>query len=116
MAVPLIGELEGMDRGRYAGPVGWMDATGDGEWGIALRCGRFDQADPSRMRLFAGCGIVAGSDPEAEVAEAEAKLLPMRDALTGDLTGHRRVRHTWGRTSAASRSRWSRSARSRTWR
>jgi menaquinone-specific isochorismate synthase len=47
-----------------------------------LRCGRFDDADPSAMRLFAGCGIVAGSDPEAEAAEAEAKFLPMRDALT----------------------------------
>jgi menaquinone-specific isochorismate synthase len=82
VAVPLIAELEGMDRGRYAGPVGWMDASGDGEWGIALRCGRFDDADPSAMRLFAGCGIVAGSDPEAEAAEAEAKFLPMRDALT----------------------------------
>jgi menaquinone-specific isochorismate synthase len=82
VAVPLIAELEGMDRGRYAGPVGWMDSSGDGEWGIALRCGRFDDADPRAMRLFAGCGIVAGSDPEAEAAEAEAKFLPMRDALT----------------------------------
>ena len=81
-AVALIAELEGMDRGRYAGPVGWMDATGDGEWGIALRCGRFD-ADESSMRLFAGCGIVAGSDPAAEVAESDAKFVPMRDALTG---------------------------------
>jgi menaquinone-specific isochorismate synthase len=81
-AVPLIAELEGMDRGRYAGPVGWMDASGDGEWGIALRCGRFDDADPGAVRLFAGCGIVAGSDPDAEAAEAEAKFLPMRDALT----------------------------------
>jgi menaquinone-specific isochorismate synthase len=78
----MIAELERMDRERYAGPVGWIDAQGDGEWGIALRCGRFDQADPSAMRLFAGCGIVAGSDPEAEAAEAEAKFLPMRDALT----------------------------------
>jgi menaquinone-specific isochorismate synthase len=82
VAVPLIAELEAMDRGRYAGPVGWMDASGDGEWGIALRCGRFDDDDPGAVRLFAGCGIVAGSDPEAEAAEAEAKFLPMRDALT----------------------------------
>jgi menaquinone-specific isochorismate synthase len=77
-----IAELERMDRGRYAGPVGWMDASGDGEWGIALRCGAFEPEDPSRMRIFAGCGIVAGSDPEAEVAESDAKLVPMRDALT----------------------------------
>ncbi len=78
----VIAELEHMDRGRYAGPVGWIDATGDGEWGIALRCGSVDDLDPSRMRLFAGCGIVAGSDPTAEVAESSAKFVPMRDALT----------------------------------
>ena len=78
----LISELEHMDRGRYAGPVGWMDASGDGEWGIALRCGAFDPDDAASMRLFAGCGIVAGSDPDSEVAESDAKLVPMRDALT----------------------------------
>ena len=78
----VIADLEGMDRRRYAGPVGWIDASGDGEWGIALRTGEVDPGDPSRMRLFAGCGIVAGSDPEAEVAESDAKLVPMRDALT----------------------------------
>ncbi len=82
-AEALIAELEGMDRGRYAGPVGWTDATGDGEWGIALRCGEVDPADPTRMRLFAGCGIVAGSDPQAELAESDAKLIPMRTALQG---------------------------------
>ncbi len=80
----VIAELEHMDRGRYAGPVGWMDATGDGEWGIALRCGRLDPADTTRMRLYAGCGIVAGSVPEAEVAESDAKFVPMRDALSDD--------------------------------
>ena len=78
----LISELEHMDRGRYAGPVGWMDASGDGEWGIALRCGAFEPDDAAAMRLFAGCGIVAGSDPDSEVAESDAKLVPMRDALT----------------------------------
>lgn len=77
----LIGELEHLDRGRYAGPVGWIDAAGAGEWGIALRCGQLDQTDPRRIRLFAGCGIVAGSDPEAEYAEAGAKLEPMVSAL-----------------------------------
>ena len=45
-------------------------------------CGAFDEQDPSSMRLFAGCGIVAGSDPDSEVAESDAKLVPMRDALT----------------------------------
>jgi menaquinone-specific isochorismate synthase len=77
----LIRELEGMDRDRYAGPVGWTGADGDGEWGIALRSAELDPADPRRVRLFAGCGIVAASDPAAELAESEAKLVPMRFAL-----------------------------------
>lgn len=80
-AKAVIAELEHLDRGRYAGPVGWIDASGDGEWGIALRCGQLDDTDPAQIRLFAGCGIVAGSDPEAELAESNAKLVPMRDAL-----------------------------------
>lgn len=79
----LIARLEGMDRGRYAGPVGWMDAAGDGEWGIALRSGELDPDQPRRIRIFAGCGIVVGSDPDEELRESEAKLVPMRDALTG---------------------------------
>ena len=73
-----IRELESMDRERYAGPVGWVDANGNGEFGIALRCA---QLDGDRARLFAGCGIVAGSDPAAELAETESKLRPMRAAL-----------------------------------
>ena len=79
VAVELIAEIEGMDRGRYAGPVGWIDADGDGEFGIALRSA---QIEAHQVRLFAGCGIVADSDPEAELAEAQAKFLPVRDALT----------------------------------
>ncbi|GAB3450532.1 chorismate-binding protein [Phycicoccus ginsengisoli] len=78
----VITELEHMDRGRYAGPVGWMDSSGDGEWAIALRSGAYEPGSTTSMRLFAGCGIVAGSDPDAEVAESDAKLVPMRDALT----------------------------------
>jgi menaquinone-specific isochorismate synthase len=81
-AAALIAELEGMDRDRYAGPVGWLDAAGDGELGIALRCARLDRDDPARLRLFAGCGIVVGSDPDAELAESDAKLVPMRDAVS----------------------------------
>ncbi|MBD8870807.1 isochorismate synthase [Nocardioides sp. MJB4] len=77
-AAALIAEIEGMDRGRYAGPVGWMDASGDGEWGIALRSA---SVDGDTVRLFAGCGIVGDSDPEAELAEAQAKFVPVRDAL-----------------------------------
>jgi menaquinone-specific isochorismate synthase len=81
VALGVLGELEAMDRGRYAGPVGWVDARGDGEWGIALRCAEIDPAAPERLRLFAGCGIVAGSKPADELAESEAKLVPVRDAL-----------------------------------
>ncbi|MFN3865500.1 MAG: isochorismate synthase MenF [Demequina sp.] len=80
-AAHAIDELEGIDRGRYAGPVGWIDAAGDGEWCIALRSAELDPDDPSRLRLFAGCGIVAASEPDAEWAESEAKLEPMRRAL-----------------------------------
>jgi menaquinone-specific isochorismate synthase len=83
-AAALIDEVEGMDRDRYAGPVGWLDAAGDGEWGIALRCARLDPEDSHALRLFAGCGIVAGSDPEAELAESNAKLLPIREALSAE--------------------------------
>ncbi len=79
-ATRLIAELEGMDRGRYAGPVGWMDAGGDGEWGIALRSA---EVQGGTVRLFAGCGIVADSDPEAELAESQAKFVPVRDSLAG---------------------------------
>ncbi|WP_405062339.1 isochorismate synthase [Kribbella sp. NBC_01505] len=81
VARDLIGEIEGMERGRFSGPVGWMDGSGDGEWCIALRCGQADPTDARRIRLFAGAGIVAGSDPVAELAETNAKLVPMRDAL-----------------------------------
>ncbi|HEY0239559.1 MAG TPA: chorismate-binding protein, partial [Friedmanniella sp.] len=81
VARDLIAELEHLDRERYAGPVGWTDASGAGEWAIALRCGILDETDRRRIRLFAGCGIVAGSDPEAEWAEAQAKLAPMISAL-----------------------------------
>ncbi|MDM7832222.1 isochorismate synthase [Cellulomonas edaphi] len=80
----LIARVEGMDRGRYAGPVGWFGADGDGEWGIALRSAQVDPEDGRRVRLFAGCGIVAASDPTAELAESEAKLVPMRFALATD--------------------------------
>jgi menaquinone-specific isochorismate synthase len=78
-ATALIAELEGMDRGRYAGPVGWMDADGDGEWGIALRSAVIEG---STVRLYAGCGIVADSDPGAELAETQGKFVPVRDALS----------------------------------
>jgi menaquinone-specific isochorismate synthase len=81
----LIRELEGMDRGRYAGPVGWIDSRGDGEFGIALRCAAVEDSPrgpATRLRLYAGCGIVAGSSAEAEIAESEAKLDAIRKALS----------------------------------
>nr|WP_218909759.1 isochorismate synthase [Nocardiopsis sinuspersici] len=78
-AMRLIAEVEGMDRGGYAGPVGWLDGAGNSEWGIALRCARVDGA---RARLFAGGGIVSRSEPRSELAETESKFRVMREALT----------------------------------
>jgi menaquinone-specific isochorismate synthase len=78
LAVDVIAELEAMDRGRYAGPVGWIDAQGNGEFGVALRCA---QVDGAIARLFAGCGIVADSDPDTEAAEAAAKFRAIKSAL-----------------------------------
>jgi menaquinone-specific isochorismate synthase len=77
----LIRELEGMDRGRYAGPVGWIDSRGDGAFGIALRCAQIERDDAHSLRMYAGCGIVAGSVPTDELAESQTKLLAIRDAL-----------------------------------
>ena len=79
-AKQMIKKLEQMNRGRYAGPVGWIDANNDGEVAIALRCGELS-SDRKMIRIFAGCGIVAGSDPVNEFAESQAKLMPMRTAL-----------------------------------
>jgi menaquinone-specific isochorismate synthase len=83
-----IAELEQLDRGRYSGPVGWMDVSGDGEFAIALRCGLIDQEDPRSITIYAGCGIVAGSDPAEEFAETEAKLIPMLEALGLPVDGY----------------------------
>ncbi|MGN0063617.1 MAG: isochorismate synthase MenF [Nocardioides sp.] len=79
-ATALIAEIEGMDRGRYAAPVGWIGASGDGEWGIALRSA---MVTDEGVRLFAGCGIVGDSDPDSELAESQAKFVPVRDSLAG---------------------------------
>jgi isochorismate synthase len=73
-----LGDLEPIDRGCYAGPVGWIDANGDGEWAIALRCA---EITGTTARLFAGAGIVADSVPEAEVDETERKFLALLDSL-----------------------------------
>lgn len=79
VAGALIRKLEHMDRGPYAGPVGWLDAAGNGEWGIALRGAVIES--PTAVRLYAGCGIVEGSQPEAELAETWAKFRPMLESL-----------------------------------
>jgi menaquinone-specific isochorismate synthase len=78
VARQVIRELEPMSRGRYAAPIGWMDGRGDGEFAIALRCA---QVNGRSVRLMAGCGIVADSDPETEAREAQIKMIPVRDAL-----------------------------------
>ncbi len=84
-ALAVIRRLEPFDRGRYAGPVGWVDANGDGEWAIALRCAQFDldaaDGHDIPLRAHAGAGIVAGSDPEAELLETRVKFRPIVDAL-----------------------------------
>jgi salicylate biosynthesis isochorismate synthase/menaquinone-specific isochorismate synthase len=80
VAAPMIPALEGLDRGWYAGPIGWTDATGDGEFCVALRCallrGRL-------ARCYAGNGIVRGSVPGAELAETEVKLAALLPLLAG---------------------------------
>ncbi len=83
-AIAAIRRLEPFDRGRYAGPVGWIDAGGDGEWAIALRCAQIGAgtgADTLPVTAHAGAGIVAGSDPEAELLETRVKFRPIVDAL-----------------------------------
>jgi menaquinone-specific isochorismate synthase len=79
-ALAAIAALEPFDRGRYAGPVGWVDAAGDGDWAVALRCA---DLHGRRARLLAGAGIVPGSDAEAEWAETEHKLAGTLELLLG---------------------------------
>ena len=79
-AEPTMRELEDLDRGWYAGPVGWMDATEDGEFCVALRCALLEGRT---AHCYAGVGVVADSDPEAELAETEVKLGALLPVLTG---------------------------------
>jgi isochorismate synthase len=78
LALALLDEHEGFERGWYAGPVGWLGADGDGELCVALRCGIVDR---TRATLFAGCGIVADSDPDQEWEESRIKLRAVISAL-----------------------------------
>ncbi|MGW6913805.1 isochorismate synthase DhbC [Kitasatospora sp. NPDC054939] len=73
----VIGEVEPFDRGLYTGMVGWGDARGDGEWVVTIRCA---EADGRTLRVYAGAGIVEGSDPDAELAETAAKFRTFLDA------------------------------------
>jgi menaquinone-specific isochorismate synthase len=77
-ALQYLQEVEGFDRGRYAGPVGWVDAEGDGAWAIGIRCA---EIDGNQARLFAGNGVVAESDPADELAETQLKLQALLAAL-----------------------------------
>ncbi|QMV21239.1 isochorismate synthase DhbC [Streptomyces sp. SCUT-3] len=81
-----IRQVEPFDRGLYTGVVGWGDASGDGEWVVTIRCA---EADAGSLRLFAGAGVVAGSRPEAELAETSAKFETFLHAVGADGTGHR---------------------------
>ena len=76
-ALRVIADVEGVDRGCYAGAVGWQDADGDGEWVVAVRCA---EVRGRALRIFGGAGIVAGSDPQAEVTETGAKMRTVLDA------------------------------------
>ena len=78
-AIRLIGILEPIDRGRYAGPVGWVDGAGNGEWAIALRCAQWSQ--PGRLTAYAGAGIVGDSRPSDELWETNLKFEPIRQAF-----------------------------------
>jgi menaquinone-specific isochorismate synthase len=79
-ALRLIAEVEGRDRGAYGGAVGWVDTFGNGTWAVAIRCALLSE-DRTRAQLFAGGGIVAESDPDAELAETQAKFQAMLSAL-----------------------------------
>jgi menaquinone-specific isochorismate synthase len=78
-ALRIISELEPFDRGRYAGPVGWVGADGDGEWAVALRSAQFEP--DGRVTAYAGAGIVAESVPERELLETRMKFRPIVEAL-----------------------------------
>lgn len=73
-ALEIIDRIEGLDRGRYAAPVGWMDSSGNSDWALALRCAQLSSTDPRLARAFAGGGIMERSNPAQELSETEAKF------------------------------------------
>lgn len=83
IAIDWINQVEGLDRGRYGGAVGWLDAHGNGTWAVTIRCA--EMSDDRRLaHLFAGCGIVGDSDPESELAETHTKFQAMIGAITAN--------------------------------
>lgn len=79
-ALDTIAEVEAIPRENYAGPIGWVDGSGNGEWAIALRCAQWHE---SKIVAHAGAGIIEGSDPDSEFDETELKFRPIRDSLAG---------------------------------
>lgn len=82
VALEMISQYEPFDRGRYAGPVGWMDASGDGEWSVAVRSAQW--SSEGTLTAYAGAGIVADSDPESELLETRLKFKPIVQAFGQD--------------------------------
>jgi menaquinone-specific isochorismate synthase len=80
LALQIINEVEGFDRKNYGGAVGWINAEGNGTWAVAIRCAELSH-DRKIARLIAGGGIVAASDPDAELAETQAKFQAMLSAI-----------------------------------
>lgn len=81
-ALEIIDDIEGLDRGRYAAPVGWMDSAGNSDWALALRCAQLQSDDPHRARALAGGGVMDRSIPQQELAETEAKFSAVLRAFT----------------------------------
>jgi isochorismate synthase len=84
IAAAAIEQLESFERGFFTGAVGWCDSAGDGQWMVTIRCA---EVHGNRARLYAGAGIVTGSDPEAEAAETSAKFQTLLRAMGIDETG-----------------------------
>jgi len=79
-ALEIIEQVEGFNRKNYGGAVGWIDANGNGTWAVAIRCAELSE-DRKTARIIAGGGIVAASDPNAELAETQAKFQAMLSAI-----------------------------------
>jgi isochorismate synthase len=81
LALKVIDQIEGFDRGRYAGPTGWVDGAGNGSFAVSVRVAQIASNDPTRISVYAGNGIVADSDPVSELAETRSKFQAILGAL-----------------------------------